>query len=296
MELRDLQYFMAVVEHGSFTKAADALFVSQPSLTKTIQKLETKYRAKLLERTTRQLRLTDIGEVVFENGKLILQQMMALEKSIEDVRNVQAGTIKMGIPPLIGTLFFPEIAQCFHQKFPFVTLELVEYGAKLLGELVQSGRVDMGFVVLPIDQEIFAVEPLIEDEFVVYVHQDHPLAQKEGVSLIDLRDESFILFTPEFALHDFIIQSCENEGFSPKVSYKSSQWDLIIELVALNLGIALLPKSIYEKQTNEQVKIIAFVEEPLMWRLGLVTMQGRYQSKAVQEFLSLIRQEKWSWR
>lgn len=296
MELRDLHFFMAVVQHGSFTKAADVLFVSQPTLTKSIQKLETEYRAKLLERTTRQLRLTDIGTIVYEHGQQIFQQILELERSIEDVRNIQVGTIKMGIPPLIGTLFFPEIARRFHKRFPLVTLELVEYGAKLIGELVQSGRVDVGIVVLPIENDMFAIEPLIEDEFVVFVHADHQIAQEETVLLKNLKDESFILFTAEFALHDFIIRSCENEGFLPKVAYKSSQWDLIIELVSLNLGIAILPKSIFVKQSNNNVRIIPFKMNPLMWRLGLVTMKNRYQSYALQELLQLIRQEQWPWR
>lgn len=295
MELRDLQLFMCVVEQESYTKAAAVMYVSQPTLSKSIKRLEEELDVKLLHRTTRSVSATEEGLVVYTYAKRIVDTKQELDRSLQDMRDVQRGTIRIGIPPLIGTLFFPEIAKKFHQKFPQVTLELIEHGAKTIGELIHSGKVDVGFMVLPVNDVTFKTERFVDDDFVAYVHINHPLANKNLITITALQQEPFIIFSDDFALHDFVLRSCEEAGFTPKVAYKSSQWDLITELIALDLGVTILPRAIYEKQANPNVKIIPLAE-PLVWRLGIVTLNGRYQSVALKEWLNLMNEEVWSWQ
>ena len=290
MEIRDLRNFVKVVQAGSFTRAAEQSFVSQPSLSKSIKRLEEELDVELLERTTRFIRLTDEGKVVFEQSKKAISAMDEIQLHLNDLRHVHSGTIKIGIPPLIGTLFFPTLARAFHQKYPNVLLELHERGAKLIGQLVDEGTVNIGFVVLPTNDKLFEVRSFIEDEFVLFIHKDHPLAQKEIVSIKELKNESFIIFSEEFTLHDVVIQACNKAGFIANIAYKSSQWDLIIELVASQLGITLLPKSIFEKQNNKDIKIVPIVEE-LYWKLGIITKKDGYLPFSVMEFLSFSQKQ-----
>ncbi|KOY84135.1 LysR family transcriptional regulator [Lysinibacillus macroides] len=288
MELRDLRAFMAVVEHGSFTKAANESFVSQPSLSKSIKKLEDTLHVELLNRSTRHIELTDAGKIVFKQGQKIIRSVQDLHILLDDLLNIKTGSIKLGIPPLIGTLFFPEIARRFHQQYPNVHLELVERGAKMVGSLVENGEVDMGIVVLPTDERKFSIQPFVEDQFFVFINESHPLAQQDSIQLQQLKDETFILFAEEFTLHDYVIKSCKNVGFTPVVGYKSSQWDLIVELVSSNLGITLLPYSIAAKQTNNNVKIIPLDNFNMPWRLGIITKKNTYQSYALKQLLQMI--------
>ncbi|MEK5230491.1 LysR family transcriptional regulator [Lysinibacillus sp. FSL K6-0232] len=288
MELRDLKAFMAVVEHGSFTKAANESFVSQPSLSKSIKKLEDTLHVELLNRSTRNIELTDAGKIVFKQGQKIIRSVQDLHILLDDLLNIKTGSIKLGIPPLIGTLFFPEIARRFHQHYPNVHLELVERGAKMVGALVENGDVDMGIVVLPTDERKFSIQPFIEDQFFVFINEAHPLAQQDSIQLQQLKDEAFILFAEEFTLHDYVIKSCKSAGFTPIVAYKSSQWDLIIELVSSNLGVTLLPYSIAAKQTNNNVKIIPLNKFDMPWRLGIITKKNTYQSYALKQLLQMI--------
>ncbi|WP_155592561.1 LysR family transcriptional regulator [Lysinibacillus cavernae] len=289
MELRDLKAFMAVVEHGSFTKAANETFVSQPSLSKSIKKLEETLHVELLNRSTRNVEVTDAGSVVFQQGQKIMHAVQELHILLDDLLNIKTGSIKLGIPPLIGTLFFPEIARNFHQQYPEVHLELVERGAKMVETLVENGEVDMGIVVLPADERKFTVQSFVEDQFFVFMNESHPFAQQDCIALQDLRNETFILFAEEFTLHDYIIKSCESIGFTPIVGYKSSQWDLIVELVSSNLGVTLLPHSIAAKQTNSNVKTIPLHNFDMPWRLGIITKKNTYQSYALKQLLKTIR-------
>ncbi|MGE7842570.1 LysR family transcriptional regulator [Lysinibacillus sp. NPDC093712] len=292
MELRDLKAFMAVVEHGSFTKAASETFVSQPSLSKSIKKLEDNLHVELLNRSTRHVELTDAGNIVYQQGQKIMRSVHDLHILLDDLLNIKTGSIKLGIPPLIGTLFFPEIARKFHQQYPNVHLELVERGAKLVGTLVESGEVDMGIVVLPTDERKFIVQSFVEDQFFVFINEQHPLAKQDHILLQELKNESFIIFTEEFSLHDYVIKSCKSAGFTPIIGYKSSQWDLIVELVSSNLGVTLLPYSIAAKQTNQNVKIIPLQNFYMPWRLGVITKKNTYQSYALKQLLKTIRKEK----
>ncbi|KMY54052.1 LysR family transcriptional regulator [Bacillus sp. FJAT-27231] len=289
MELRDLKSFMEVAEHRSFTKAATHSYLSQPSLSKAVRKLEEELHVELFDRSTRHLQLTDAGKIVYQQGQKAFSALTELGVLLDELMDIAAGEIKIGIPPLIGTLFFPDIARRFHKKYPKVSLELVELGAKLIAQLVEEGQIDLGIIVLPADEEKFNTYPFIQDEFVLYIHENHRLAGKENVSLNELKSEKFILFSESFTLHDYIKRACEDAGFTPSIAYQSSQWDLIIELVSSQLGITLLPKSIYYKQNNPEIKIVPIKHSPLLWKLGIITKKNAYHSFALKELLKMLK-------
>ncbi len=290
MELKDLRYFTEVVQYGSFTKAAVNTFISQPTLSKSVKKLESDLKVELFERSTRKLALTDAGEIVYKQATKILFTTNELNTLLDDLMNLPTGNIKIGIPPLIGTLFFPTIAQKFGMCHSEVSLELIELGAKRIEHLVDEGQVDIGIVVSPTDSRKFTIHPFIKEEFMLFTHPRHPLSSNKSVKLEQLENESFILFNQEFALHNLIIQHCQNTGFSPKIAYVSSQWDLITELVIAQLGITLLPKSIYSKMDKSQINMIP-LESPPMWELVVITKKDRYQSFAVRALLNFLAEE-----
>lgn len=289
MELRDIKSFIEVASHKSFTKAAAHSYLTQPSLSKAVKKLEEELHVELFDRSTRNLRLTDAGRIVYQQGQKALGALENLDILLDELKEIVVGEIKMGVPPLIGTLFFSKIAREFHNIYPKVTLELVELGAKRITQLVENGEIDLGIIVLPASDTKFDIYPFIQDEFVLYLHEDHKYSQKSSVTLSELKEEKFILFSEDFTMHDYIKQSCEEAGFIPKVSYQSSQWDLIIELVASNLGITLMPISIYFKQTNSNVKIIPIEKPHLFWKLGIITKKEAYRSFALKELLKMLK-------
>jgi DNA-binding transcriptional LysR family regulator len=288
VELRDLKSFIEVVIHQSFTKAAAHSYLSQPSFSKAVKKLEEELNVEVFDRSTRHLRLTDAGQIVYEQAQKAMESLSEITNLLDDLKNVTSGEIKIGIPPLIGTLFFPTIAMRVQEKYPNVSLHLVERGAKLIGQLVENGEVDLGIIVLPADTTKFNVQPFITDEFVLYVHKKHPLAKRSTVIISELKEEKFILFSDEFTLHDYIKNVCLEAGFIPEISYQSSQWDLILELVSSEFGITLLPRSIYSKQNNPNVQIVPLTEPTLYWRLGLITKKDAYHSFALREVLKMF--------
>ena len=287
LEMKELVYFIAVVNYGSFTKAAENIYISQPTLSKSIKKLETELKVVLFERSTRKLMLTDAGEIVYKQANKIVGAANELTTLLDDVMNLPSGEIKIGIPPLIGTLFFPEIAKGFGELYSEVSLKLIELGAKRIEHLVEEGQVDVGIVVLPTDKNKFNTLPFIKEEFMIFTSIKHSLAENEVIKLQQLKEENFILFNREFALHELIIQQCQKAGFHPNIAYESSQWDLIAELVIAQLGITLLPKSIYAKMDKKAIKMIP-LESPPLWELGIITKKDSYLSFAVRALLRFL--------
>lgn len=291
MELKELEHFIAVVNYGGFSRAASNIYVSQPTLSKSIKKLEADLQVVLFERSTRKLALTDAGQLVYNKANKILNATRELTTSLDDLLNIPSGEITIGIPPLIGTLFFPIIAQKFGSLYPEISLQLVEHGAKRIEYLVEDGQVDLGIIVLPVNERKFTVAPFIKEDFMFFAHPDHPLAKKPIIELKELEHENFILFNREFSLHNLIIEQCEKMGgFFPKIAYESSQWDLITELVSAQLGITLFPKSIYPKMDNHAVKMIP-IKSPPIWELGIITKKDRYLSFAVKTLLQFLDEE-----
>lgn len=290
LELKDLRYFTEVAQYGSFTKAAESAYISQPTLSKSIKKLETELKVELFERSTRSLKLTDAGEIIFKQATKILGATDELSILLDDLINLPTGKIKIGIPPLIGTLFFPAIAKKFKLSYPEVELELIELGAKRIEHLVDEGHVDVGIIVFPTDHSKFEINPFIKEEFMLYTSTQHRLAESKEVTISQLAEEHFILFNREFALHKLIINECQKAGFQPNIAYESSQWDLITELVGAELGITLLPRSIYRKMDHHYIKMIPLLSPP-MWELGFITKKDRYQSFAVRALLKFVSEE-----
>lgn len=288
MDLRQLTYFIEVAKHKSFTKASNIMHLTQPTLSKMVKSLEDELEIELIDRSARQIELTEAGNIVYEEGQIVIESLNNLSTHLFDLMNLKKGTIKIGIPPLIGSLFFPKIIKSFKDAYPNVEIKLTEHGANKIKQDVRDGLLDFGVVVLPVGEDEFDILPFIHEEMMLYVHSTSPYAKKKRVKMEDLHEESFILFSEDFALHDRIIQECVRAGFQPKIAYESSQWDFITGMIEENLGIAILPASIAKKVNPDLIQAIPIVAPPIPWRLGIILKKGRYVSHATSEFIRNI--------
>ncbi|GHH99267.1 LysR family transcriptional regulator [Neobacillus kokaensis] len=287
MELRQLRVFMEVAKYKSMTKAAESLHISQPALSKSIMTLEEELGMKLLIRTNKTSDVTDAGKVVLEYAQKMNVLMDEMSTTLNDMTNLKRGQINIGLPPIIGSLFFPKVMAKFHHAYPNVELNITEYGGARVVKSVEEGEFELGVAVMPIDEQEFQVYPIVEEEMKLLVYKDHPLADRKLVDLKDLKEEEFIFYHEEFALNKIMKKHCIAAGFEPKILFKSSQWDLMTEMVAANLGVTILPDSICNRAANSDIKIINLQQE-IMWSLAVITKKERYISNAGRTFLDFI--------
>ncbi|WP_071394758.1 LysR family transcriptional regulator [Bacillus tuaregi] len=291
MDIQHLKYFVEVARQKNFTKASQILHVSQPSISKMIKSLEDELKVTLLDRSERKIELTDAGVIVFDQALKILQSLEDVYSSVNELAQVKKGTVKLGLMPTTGVILFPNVLAGFKKEYPQIDIQMVEYNAKQLKTRVEQGDIDLGITVLPVDSERFETVPLLSEELVVLVDSEHWLVKSDSVSLADLKNESFILLTENYALHDVVKQACMQSGFEPIVTYKSSLWDLIGEMVSARLGISLIPRSMV-RLINQNVHTISLTSPQIEWQLVLIYKKNKYLSFAAREFIKYIQMHK----
>lgn len=287
VNLRDLEAFKIVVECGSFSKASEELYIAQPSLSKTIQKLEKMLGYTLLDRTNRILRLTDEGKLLYEKSLVILQEMKDLELELSESHSHIKGHLKIGLPQIIGTFFFPKVAKQFKSNFPDVTMEIVEDGGLEVTKLVEKGEVDVAFVVLPTKSNELEERLIYEGNFVACLPENHRLKENKELTLDQLKHEEWILFDTTFALRQIVLDSCRKVGFVPNIAYSTAQWDLLMSLVYEGLGVAIVPSPLV-KMFGQNLNTKEISCQYIPWRIGVIVKKDRYKTNALQAFLYTV--------
>ncbi len=287
--MRHLQYFLEVAHWKSFTKAAQALYITQPTISKMIKNLEEELGVILFDRIGKRIELTDAGAVLLTQAQHIVKSFDDMTSHLDELMKVKRGRIRIGLPPMVGSNFFPRVIGKFREEYPGITLQLFEDGSKKVESEVGAGELDIGVILLPTNDELFESFSFVKQRLMLVVHPSHPLAESKEASLIDLKDDSFLLFHEDFALHDRIIEECERLGFIPDVVYKSSQWDFISEMVAANLGIALLPEAICRELDSKRLRTIPLTNPMIPWHLAMIWRKDSYLSFAAREWIAFTQ-------
>lgn len=289
MDIKHLHYFIEVTNFNSFSRAADHLFITQPTISKMIKNLEQELGVALFDRSRKQLTLTDAGKIILEQAKLIDKAFNNLETELDNLLGLKKGHIRIGLPPIFNAHFFLKIVGSFHEKNPGITFQLVEDGSKKIEEDVENNLLDVGVIVLPTRKDLFNYFSFMKEDLKLIINTSHPSAKREEVNLAELANESFILFNKDFVLNDRIILSCNSVGFNPHIISESSQPAFIEDMVAWGLGVSLLPESICN-QLKEHVKSVKVVNPPISWELAIIWSKNQYLSYAAKEWLQFTKE------
>ncbi|ATP42214.1 LysR family transcriptional regulator [Solibacillus sp. R5-41] len=290
MDIRQIEYFVEVAKQLSFTKAATTLHVSQPSISKAIQNLETELGVPLFYRSSKQLELTDAGHAVLINALQVLESFHNLRSELTDLMDLKKGQIRIGIPPIVGAEFFSKLISYYKEKYPYIEILLTEVGTKRIRQGIEAGELDIGLVCsfCSTNEQLETIR-FVKDPLVLIVHQDHRLAKQEFIELSNLQSEAFIIYRNDFILYDRIIEECSKFGFFPTIACETSQKDLFIEMVQAKIGIALLPQRIAEKITYDTIQTVPLKEQVIHLELGITWKKNKYLPFAVREFIELAR-------
>lgn len=247
MELRQLRYFIAIAEEGSFTKAAARLHLSQPPLSQQIKSLEAELGVQLFRRMHDGAILTEAGQCLLREARKILGQVNYAMREVIQTGAGEKGKVRLGS---VGAAFFsvlPLIVEHISERLPEIELELIETGANEQIAALERGEMDLGIVHLPIASIDMAQSTIFSECYSVILPLGHPLAGNETLDLAGLDNERFILFPRERApaLYDNIIAVCQQAGLQPHVAHHCRQLSAIVQMVSLGLGITVVPRSLH---------------------------------------------------
>ena len=250
MDLRRLRYFVAVAEELHFGRAAQRLNISQPPLSVQIRTLEREIGAPLLIRTQRRVELTEAGRVLLEEARRLLGQAEAAVIHVRRAAEGTVGRLTVGFVSTVDYSILPPLVRRFRQKYPGITLKLLELTGDRQQALLQSGELDLGLSILPSPASDLTMRPVFREPLIAAVPASHPLAARRRAALRSLAAEPFIQFPRELApgLYDLAIAACQKAGFTPNLSQEAIQMQTILGLVAAGLGVAVVPRCMSKLQ------------------------------------------------
>ncbi len=289
MTINQLINFLEITRQGSFTKAAQKMHISQPAISKCIQQLEKDLDATLFDRSSRKIKLTPEGKILHERGqvamRIISDQMSFLYDSVQSNK----GRIVMGVPPVMGTACFTSIIPQFRSLFPNIDITLVEEGANHILTKIMNGEIDVGAVMLPIEDADVHVIPFLTSENVLLVHKSHPFANRETVCFAELANEQFISLDSSYMLPNRMKNIFLNLGIQPNIKMESTQWDFIAEMVAGNQGVGILPRPILKRFKNDDLRYIRLVEPNFPWIVAIVVRNDKLIHGSLKLFIDYIK-------
>jgi LysR family transcriptional regulator, hydrogen peroxide-inducible genes activator len=254
LSLRALGYLVALSEARHFGKAAERCFVSQPTLSAQIKKLEDQLGVQLVERS-QQARLTDIGQRIVERARRVLDEAREIEELARNFQDPLAGELRVGLIPTVGPYLLPHVAGPLHKRFARLKLLLTEHQTHRLLALLKNGELDVAILALPVPAERIVTRVLYTESFQAALPADHDLARRRRVSLDDLEGETLLLLEEGHCLRDQALEACRLAKIREAPDFRGTSLETLRQMVAAGVGITLLPRLAIDQPTSRSVTL-----------------------------------------
>ena len=295
MTLTELRYIVAVARERHFGKAADSCFVSQPTLSVSIKKLESELNAKIFERGVTEISLTEVGAKIVEQAQLVLDEASRIKIIADQASDPLVGPIKLGIIFTIGPYLLPRIVKTIINSTPEMPLVLFENYTVTLIEQLRKGALDLAILAEPFDKTGLEIAPLYNESFILAVPKQHSLSAVQKVSSEDLKNETMLLLGVGHCFRDQVLDFCpESARFSSnsvgiQKTFEGSSLETIKHMVASGLGITVLPKmAMQSKFDDSTVKFIEFKSPVPARKVSLVWRKSFSRLLAIKKIYELI--------
>ncbi|HEX7353646.1 MAG TPA: LysR substrate-binding domain-containing protein [Mycobacteriales bacterium] len=295
MQIQQLRYVVAVAEERHFTRAAETLHVSQPSLSQQVKALEAELGAELFDRTRGAVTLTAAGEAFLPWARRALADLAAARADVRELQGRRRGQLALGATPSLTTGLLPPVLARLHASYPGIELRLHEAGSPDLARQVVDGRLDLALVILPTAQAGVATVALAEEELVLAVPPGHPLAASDRLPVEALRDLPLVVFRDGYDLRVRTYALCRDAGFEPTLAVEGGEMDGVLALAAAGLGPTVVP--VCALRAEVPLVGVRFAGRPPTRVVGLAERAGRPRPAAaaafVEELLATLGEIGW---
>jgi LysR family transcriptional regulator, hydrogen peroxide-inducible genes activator len=292
MNLKDLKYLVALADTGHFGKAAERTFVSQPTLSAQLKKLEEYLGVKLVERQPNNVQLTDVGKEVVVRARRMLgegDEIIALARNNTDPL---AGKLRMGLIPTIGPYLLPRVTQKIRKTMPNLSLMLYEHQTEPLLKRLRDGEIDLGIMALPTEPDGLDVRELYTEAFTVALPNGHPLAQKSAIRAQDLKGHTLLLLEDGHCLRDQALEVCSRVDIREPEDFRATSLETLRQMVVAGLGITLLPELAVESPFGSQrgLTIRQFAKPAPSRIVGAVWRKSSTRAAAIAAVCAVLEQ------
>lgn len=289
MNVRDLEYFRSVCKTKNFTKAAKELFISQPSITNSINRLEKELNSTLIIRNhfNKEVTLTEAGMIVKRHAEKIFNEIDEMNIELSKIKDKK---IKLGIPPIIGAYFLPKYMSDLVEKNLEETIEFVEDGSIKMKKLILEGKVDIAIIgsLEILKDDLIESKLLKKDKFKICVSENHKFADKEKLKYSQIKDEVFIVLGNSYIHSKIINELVEKNKISPKKIYHTEELQTAKSLIAAGIGIGIMINMSVEKMIG--IKTID-LEEDIDFLISIAVKKDHYLTENEKEIIETIRKK-----
>ncbi|MFL9899406.1 transcriptional regulator CynR [Paraburkholderia fungorum] len=290
MLLRHIRYFLAVAEHRNFTRAAEALHVSQPTLSQQIRQIEHTLGAQLLDRSGRTIQLTDAGEAYVRYAKRALQELEAGKRAIHDVQELSRGSLRLAMTPTFTAYLIGPMLEKYNRKYPNVALNILEMPQDRMEALLNEDALDVGIAFDETQTPDIETQTLFVEALAMVVGRSHPHAKRRSALKVkEFEREALVLLNEEFATRRYIDRYCRRHGISPRISIEVNSINAVIEIVRRSTLTTVLPAAI----ARDHSELCLVQLEPALPRrtAALLLRKNAYRNAATRAFIELALDE-----
>lgn len=289
-DLQELQAFVAVAERASFRAAAEDLHLSQPALSRRIEKLEDLLGARLLERTTRRVSLTNVGRVFLERARSAIDELERAVLSIGDLAAQRGGLVTVACVPSVAYYFLPSVIRAYTERFPRIRVRIIDETANTVLNSIVTGRADFGISFFGTQEPDVDFKAVLREDFVLAIRNDHPLARRRSVSWEELSEERFMTVAKESGNRLLIDDALAKSGKRTVSAFEVSHIMTLLGMVEAGLGVAAVPQ-LAMPLTRHATLTSLKLEHPRVTRtLGLIARRGRPLAPAAQQLYNMVHQ------
>lgn len=291
MNLRDLEYLVAVDDERHFNKAAQRCYVSQPTLSGQLKKLEKELGVMLVERNNRQVAMTEVGTLVSQQARRILTRVRAIRDIAASYQDPMKGELHVGLIPTLAPYLLPQIMPGLKKGFPRLRLWLYEKQTADLLQLLRSGELDVAILALPVDRDEFAELDLFREAFWLAVPRDDRLATRDTVTPADIAGREMLLLQEGHCLRGQALDVCVAAGATEHPGFRATSLETLRHMVAEGLGATLIPELAIPKhrKKSDAISFVPFEKPVPSRRIGLLFRGSSYRQPVIGNIADLLR-------
>ncbi|HEY0720234.1 MAG TPA: DNA-binding transcriptional regulator OxyR [Gammaproteobacteria bacterium] len=296
--LRDLEYLVLLDEERHFRRAAERGFVSQPTLSGQLKKLEEQLGVVLVERTSRQVTMTEAGRAVAAQARRVLAEAKAIRDVAQAFQDPLAGELHLGLIPTIAPYLLPLCMPLIRARHPQLRLMLHEQQTAPALEQLRNATLDLLLLALPVETDEFAELELYTEPFLLAAPQNDPLAHKQQATLADLQGRSVLLLEEGHCLRGQALDVCFTAGASEYAGFHATSLETLRHMVGEGIGITLIPELAVPQQrsASDPIRYLPFADPPPSRRIGLLWRRGSYRESAFRAIAATVRDAVAQWR
>jgi LysR family hydrogen peroxide-inducible transcriptional activator len=284
MNFQQLEYIVAVDTYRHFATAAEKCFVTQPTLSMMIHKLEEELGAKIFDRSKQPVATTELGKPIVEQARVILKETARLKELVTEKKGSVDGELKVGIIPTLAPYLLPLFIKSFLKKYPLVRLTIIEVRTETIIEQLKSGVLDVGILVTPLADVQLTEIPLFYEEFVVYAAKNEPVWDKKYVLAEDIDVKHLWLMEEGHCMRSQILNLCElrkQVADHDNFHYEAGSIETLMKMVEANSGVTILPELALQDLSTRQQKMVRFFKDPAPVREVSLAIHRHYVKRTL---------------